>query len=262
MAPPDTTANDELLVALELHSVERIRAALDAGLDVRAPIRDKLPIDWLTEMYTRSDRFPECLQLLIEHGAVLDDPLVAPVLLDDPGSLQAAIRANPSLLDHRTNMVAAFTPLVGVTLLHLAAEYGHVKIARTLLEIGATVDARAAVDDFGMNGHTPLFHTVNSNGNRSEPVMRLLLDAGARSDIRLHGITWGKGFEWETTCFDVTPVSYAQLGLLPQMHRTEGDVYANVRSLLEATGRNTPPLKNVPNRYLQPKTGTRTAGAR
>jgi ankyrin repeat protein len=99
-------------------------------------------------------------------------------------------------------MVSAFTTLVGASLLHVAAEYGHLKVARVLLEMGADVDARAAADDFGLNGHTPLFHTVNSNGNRSEPVMRLLLDAGARSDIHLLGITWGKGFEWETTCFD------------------------------------------------------------
>jgi ankyrin repeat protein len=97
----------------------------------------------------------------------------------------------------------------------VAAEYGHVKVARALLEKGAGVDACAAVDDFGMNGHTALFHTVNSNDNRSEPVLELLLEVGALPDIRLSGITWGKGFQWETICFDVTPVSYAQLGLLP-----------------------------------------------
>ncbi len=65
------------------------------------------------------------------------------------------------------------------------------------------------VHDFGLNGHTALFHTVNSNQDRSKPVLGLLLEAGARSDLRLPGITWGKGFLWETTCFDVTPVSYA-----------------------------------------------------
>lgn len=248
-----TTANEEILVAFELHSVERIRDALDGGLDVRVPVRGKSLVNWLIEMYTRSDRFPECLRLLLERGAELDDPLVAPVLLDDADSLAAAIRGNPSLLEHRTTIVSAFSPLVGASLLHVAAEYGHLKATRVLLEMGADVEARAAVDDFGLNGHTPLFHTVNSNGNRSEPVMRLLLDAGARSDIRLLGITWGKGFEWETTCFDVTPVSYAQLGLLPQMHRSDRDVYANVRSLLEAAGRSVPPLENVPNRYLQPE---------
>lgn len=248
-----TTARDELLVAIETHAVERLRDALDAGVDVRAPLRGKPPVTWLTEMYTRSDRFPACLRALLERGAVLDDPLVAPVLLDDADALAAAIRRDRSLLDHRTTMASAFTPLVGATLLHVAAEYGHLNAARVLLETGAAVDARAAVDDFGLNGHTPLFHTVNSNGNRSEPLMRLLLDAGARSDTRLLGITWGKGFEWETTCFDVTPVSYAQLGLLPQMHRNERDVYANVRRLLESAGRPVPLLANVPNRYLQSK---------
>ena len=150
-------------------------------------------------------------------------------------------------------MASAFTPLVGASLLHVAAEYGHLKAARVLLAMGAAVDARAAVDDFGMNGHTPLFHTVNSSGNRSEPLMRLLLDAGAQSDTLLAGITWGKGFDWETTCFDVTPVSYAQLGLLPQMHRSERDVYDNVRVLLQAEGRAAPPLGNVPNRYVYPQ---------
>jgi len=83
--------------------------------------------------------------------------------------------------------------------------------------------------------------------------MDLLLRAGARTDVRLPGITWGRGFEWETTCFDVTPVSYAQLGLLPQMHRRELDVYANVKRLLEGADRRIPPLPNVPNRYLQPR---------
>ena len=246
-----TTANEELLVAFELHSVERIGAALDAGVDVRAPVRGKIPVNWLIEMYTRSDRFPDCLQLLLARGAELDDPLVAPVLLDDADSLATAIRDNPRVLEHRTTMVSAFTPLDGATLLHVAAEYGHAKVARVLLEMGAEVDARAAVDSFGLNGHTPLFHTVNSNDNHSEPVMRLLLDAGVRVDVLLTGIQWGKGFEWETTFLDVTPVSYAQLGLLPQMHREDRDVYANVRSLLAAAGRRIPPLENVPNRYLR-----------
>lgn len=247
-----TTSEKELLVAFELHSVERIRAVLDAGLDPRSPIRGKSPVNWLMEMYSRSGRFPECLRLLLDRGAVLEDPVVAPVLLDDAEALGAAIRADPSLIGHRTTMVSAFTPLVGASLLHVAAEYGNVNAARVLLERGAEVDALAAVDEYGLNGHTPLFHTVNSNGNRSEPVLRLLLDAGARADVRLAGITWGKEFEWETTCFDVTPISYAQLGLLPQMHRSEQDVYANIRLLLEASGRPVPPLDNVPNRYLKP----------
>lgn len=203
-------------------------------------------------MYSRSDRFPACLQLLLTKGAVLDDPVVALVLLDDTEALTAAIKADPSLIEHRTTMVSTFTPLVGASLLHLAAEYGNAKVARALVELGADVDAKASVDEYGLNGHTPLFHTVNSSRNRAEPILRLLLHAGAKSDLHLPGITWGKGFDWETTCFDVTPISYAQLGLLPQMHRRDRDIYDNIRLLLDASGRQFPPLDNVPNRYLEP----------
>ncbi len=249
---PMNQPSEDLLVAFELHSAERIRHLLDAGLDARAPVRGKPPVEWLLEMYTRSDRFAECLQLLLGRGAVLGDPAVAPVLLDDAEALRAAVRERPGLLDHRTTMVCAFTPLDGASLLHVAAEYGNLRAARVLLEMGAEVDARAARDEYGLNGHTPLFHTVNSNANRSEAVMRLLLDAGARSDIRLPGIVWGRGFEWETTCFDVTPISYAQLGLLPQMHRREEDVYANVRALLGAAGRSVPPLPTSMRRSVPP----------
>ncbi len=240
----------DLLAAFEGHSVERIRAVLDSGLDVAAAVDGRKPVDSLIEMYYRSDRFADCLRLMLDRGATLDEPRIGPVLLNDPVALEAAVRQDPGLLSQRFSLRCTFTPLVGVTLLHLAAEYGHLAVAARLIDLGAEVDARADADAFGMNGHTPLFHTVNSNANRSAPVMELLLRAGARPDLQLAGITWGKDFEWETTCFDVTPVSYAQLGLLPQMQRSESDCYANVRALLQAAGRRVPPLDNVPNRYL------------
>lgn len=246
-----TTRDDDFLGAIETHDVDHLRAILDAGLDPRAPIRGKQPVTWLTEMYTRSDRFPACLRLLLERGAVLDDPALTPVLLDDAEALAATLRDDPSLLDHRTTMASAFTPLDGATLLHVAAEFGNVNAARALLEAGVDVEARAAVDEHGLNGHTPLFHTVNTNANRGLPLMRMLLEAGARPDTHLAGLVWGRGFEWETTCFDVTPISYAQLGLLPQMHRREEDVYETIEVLLLAAGRPVPPRRNVPNRYLR-----------
>jgi hypothetical protein len=243
------TTGDDLIGAFELHSVDDIRSALDSGLDVRAPIRGKLPIVWLTEMYTRSRAFPDCLRLMLDRGAVLEDPAIAPVLLDDAD----AVNASPALVTHRTTMVSAFTPLVGATMLHVAAEYGSARAARALIEMGADVNATADVDEHGLNGHTPLFHTVNSILNHAEPILRLLLEAGAKADVRLQGITWGKGFEWETTIFDVTPISYAQFGLLPQVHRREADIYDIISRLLKAAGRTVPPLENIPNRYLTPR---------
>ena len=249
MATPD----EDLLSAFDGHNVECVRAALNAGADPCSPIRGKQPVDWLLQEYTRSDRLGDCLRLLIERGAVLRDPAVVPVLLNDADAIKAAIQANPLLLQHRTTLTSAFTSLNGVSLLHVASEFGNQDAARALIAAGADVNARAQLNEHGLNGHTPLFHTVNSIHNRSEPIMRLLLDAGAKADLRVDGIVWGQGYEWESTFFDVTPVSYAQLGLLPQVHRKEQDIYSNIRFLLAAAGRAVPPLTNIPNRYLQPK---------
>ena len=63
-------------------------------------------------------------------------------------------------------------------------------------------------------------------------------------------VVWGEDFEWETTFFDVTPVSYCQAGLLPQVHRDQRQIFATIEELLGACGRAVPPLTNVPNRYL------------
>ncbi len=179
---PTNAIYENLLAAFESHSVERIRTILTTGFDVRSPVNGKTPVNSLIEMHYRSDHFPACLQLLLEHSAVLDDPKIASALLDDLSTLSAAINNDPLLLTYRTTMACAFIPLEGASLLHVAAECGNLNVARLSLERGAAVDACAFVDEFGMNGQTPLFHAVNSNGNRSAPLMRMLLDAGSRQN--------------------------------------------------------------------------------
>ena len=245
-------------VACELHDVQRLRALLADGLDLRAPIDDKPAVEWLTEMYTRSDRFADCLRVLLGHGAAAPDPLVVPVLLDDADAIERMARETPDALWHRVSMRAAFTPLEGVSLLHVAAEFGHLDATRALIALGADVNDCAAIDANGLGGHTPLFHTVNAHANRSAPVMHALLAAGAAVDVRVNGLVWGHGFEWETVFLDLTPVSYAQLGVVPQMHRDERDIVGTVRALLTAAGRPVPPMPNVPNQYL--RTQDRTSG--
>jgi hypothetical protein len=245
--------NEQLLSAFDGHDIDAVRAALEAGADACSPVRGKLPVYWLLEEYTRSDRLPGCLQLLFERGAKLDDPLVTSILLDDSDRIKAAFARNESLLGHRTTLQSAFTSLEDVSLLHVAAEYGNQNAARALIELGADVNSAAGKDENGFNGHTPIFHTVNSNRNRSAPIMRMLVEAGADCTLRLDGVYWGKGYPWETVFFDLTPVSYAQFGLMPQVHRTEEDIYANIKFLVKASHRKMPRLENVPNRYLQPK---------
>lgn len=244
-------ADRRLLAAFDGHDVDAIRAALADGADAARPIDGKPPIAWLLEQYWRSDRLPECLRLLLARGADLDPPALAAVLLDDADAVAAAVAANSSALRERITLVSTFASLTDVTLLHVAAEYGHLLAAQALLAAGADVDARAGVTPEGLNGHTPLFHVVNSNANRSAPVLRLLLAAGARVDVRLAGLQWGIGFPWETVFFDVTPIAFAQMGLLPQVHRVERDIYDTIRLLVEAGGGTMPVLDNVPNRYLR-----------
>ena len=55
-----------LLDAFEVHDVQEICGTLDAGLDLALPIRGKLPVDALIEMYFRSDRFSDCFRLLLD----------------------------------------------------------------------------------------------------------------------------------------------------------------------------------------------------
>lgn len=76
-------------------------------------------------------------------------------------------------------------PVGGATLLHLAVEYQNAELAKWLIEQGADVNARAAVDDDGFGGHTPLFHTVVTpfKAGGAEPA-RILLSAGADPNIR------------------------------------------------------------------------------
>jgi hypothetical protein len=244
------TPQETLFFGFENHRTEKIQEALTAGIDVNRFIDGKTPLTWLVEMYLRSPKFSDCVRCLMQAGVRCPDAALLAVLLDDVEMLGAELHKNPSLIHHQVDIRCAFTPLLGASLLHVAAEFGLVKAAAALIEAGADVEAKAAVDDHGFNGHTPIFHTVCQRSNHCQPVLRLLLEHGARADIRLAGITWGKSFEWETTIFDATPISYTQAGLLPQIGRDERDLYENIKLLAKASGRVLPKELNVPNKYL------------
>ena len=235
------------LHAVELHSVSGIKECFQEGLDPRKRVDGRLPIEWLTEMYTRSDRFSECVRVLLEHDARIDNPALEAVLTNDSEMLSGLISSQPDVLNAKVNLVCAFTPLLGATLLHVAVEYGCLDAALCLMNRGANTNAPAA------DGHTPLFHTVNTNRNLGRQSMELLIEAGASIDILIPQLIWGQGFEWETTLFDLTPISYTLCGLLPQMHRDEIDIYSNIKFLLESSGRPVPDIRNLPNNYLRGK---------
>ncbi len=239
------------LDALETHDLGELEAVFQAGMKPDHVCRGRTLFAWMTEMYTRSPRFGDCVRLLLDQGVSDGDRALELVLLDDGAALARALEEEPTLLQHRVDLRCAFTPLYGATLLHVAAEFVCEASVRTLLAAGADVDAPAGTDAHGLNGHTPLFHTVSSNANYARPVMELLLEAGADPQFRVAGVTWGHDMDWETTLLDLTPISYTQFGMLPQFHRREEDTKSNVLRLLAAAGRAGPELRNVPNRYLQ-----------
>jgi ankyrin repeat protein len=184
---------DDLLEGFELHSPEKIRAAIAAGADAKAPIQGKKPIEALLEMYLRSRRFAECVRVILDAGATLDDPLLEAILLDDDARLRKLLQQEPQSRGKDFHLECAYTSLHGVLPLHVCAEYGSVQCARALLDAGADVNARAEFDGEGLGGQTAVFHTVNSNFNYCRPVMELLVDAGADLGLQLKGLVWERG---------------------------------------------------------------------
>src|SRR6188508_1632185 len=107
--------NEQLLSAFDGHDVDGVRAALDAGADATRRVRGKLPVNWLLEEYHRTDRLAECLQPLFDHGAVLDDEILRPVLLNDAEGIKRIHADTPTIVEHRTSLRSAFTSLEDVT---------------------------------------------------------------------------------------------------------------------------------------------------
>jgi hypothetical protein len=101
-------ATAELLTAFEIHSAESMRAVLDGGFDVRARIDARAPSS--TSSKCTSGQTALQIALLLERGAILHDPKLAPVLLKDAEALAKAVRNDPDVLNHRTSMACVFTP--------------------------------------------------------------------------------------------------------------------------------------------------------
>jgi ankyrin repeat protein len=239
----------DYLGAFEVHSPEEIKQALARGASATTLIKGRPPIEHFIEGYLRSPQFAPCLQILLDAGASIDDPLLKAILLDDPAAVERLLKAGDEP-NRKFRISSAFTSCDGVTALHICAEFNSIKCARVLLQLGADVNARADVDKDGFGGQTPIFHAVNSIFNYCRPTMELLVEAGADLDVRLKGLIWGPGADWETLLLDVTPISYAQCGLYTQFQRREHDVYSNLSYLYQKRYASQLALRNVPNRYL------------
>lgn len=240
----------DIITQIELHSVEGIRKCFSDGVNPNETFNGAPLIYELTGEYTRSARFRDCVRAFVDFGLEFDDKALLSVLLDDAESLEAMLVAGPEVADSRYSLRCAYTPLLEASLLHVCAEFNHISCANVLVQHGADINAKAGIDQNGFGGQTPIFHTVNQNSGQSADMMRFLLAHSADLDITVKGFIWGKGYEWETLIPAVNPVSYAMMGLLPQMHRSEVTISKTVSTLLKhAFGIEYEP-ENVPNKYL------------
>ncbi len=244
---------EELIGQIEIHSVEGIRECFSQGIDPNSHFKGEPLINELTSEYARTPRFRECVRVFVDYGLHLEDEVLLSVLLDDAKSLEAHLKKQPEAVSKEYSLRCAYTPLYQATLLHICAEFNHLSCAEILVSNGASINAKAGYDAHGFGGQTPIFHTVNQNSNNSIDMLNFLLSRSADLKIAVPGLIWGKGYEWETLIPAVNPISYAMMGLLPQMHRNEMTISEIVTLLLKnAYGIDYSSL-NVPCAYLKIK---------
>jgi hypothetical protein len=149
-------------------------------------------LDYVISTYSRSPQLAECIDILTNAGCVSRRtvPPVLAILRNRIDLLAEQIDAEPSLvhkrfeeLDWGSSGYRRMT-LRGGTLLHVAAEYANIEAARLLLAGGADVNARATIDEQGIGGQTPIFHSVSQFYDFGLPMAEFLVANGADLNLR------------------------------------------------------------------------------
>ena len=224
---------NKIVGKIEIHSVEGIKECFSNGVNPNSHYNNEPLIYELTSEYLRSSRFKECVQVFVDYGLVFGDKVLLSALSDNALLLEKQLKDTPGVINNRYTLRCAFTPLHKATLLHICAEFIHVSCAEVLVKYGADINAKAGFDENGFGGQTPIFHTVNQILNHSIDMLNFLLEKSPDLNHSVAGLIWGKGYEWETFIPSVNPVSYAMMGLLPQMHRDESTIAKIVSTLLK-----------------------------
>ena len=240
-----------IIEEIELHSVDGIKECFDNGVNPNFQYKGEPRIYELASEYARGPKFKECVKAFVDHGLVFEDKILLSVLLDDAPALDLLVKKDPEAIRRKFSLRCAYTPLYEANLLHICAEFNHVSCAEVLVRCGADINAKAGIDKNGFGGQTPIFHSVNQNQNRSADMLNYLVSQSANLDTTVKGLVWGKGYEWETLIPAVNPISYAMMGLLPQMHRNEIVISKTVSLLLKAAYGIDYSFPNVPCSYLK-----------
>lgn len=190
--------------ACETLNSDGLRFLLELGAPVADDRGNRLaPLALALETYTRNPAGKHAvLDLLAPRYDLPDTPIMA-FHRGRVDRLAAFLRRDPRLVERRFSTRDIYppelgcaedgrnglcgTPLDDVTLLHLAIEFDERAIFDLLLDQGADPNARAAVDDAGFGGYTPLFHTVvncGRPGQHQQAMAKALLARGASPQAR------------------------------------------------------------------------------
>ncbi len=174
-------------------------------------------LDYLLGTYVRDqEALNASIRLLQEAGGCsrYDEPGVIATICGDANRIRDLVDEDSSLIKRKYPTLAIGTTggrmltLKGATLLHVAAEFGQVEVARLLLDCGADVNESALVDADGVGGQTAIFHAATQNRDFGIGVVRLLISRGAvlNQRCRLPG-----HYERLEEVFEGTVLDYARL---------------------------------------------------
>lgn len=174
-------------------------------------------LDYLLGTYVRDkEALNASIDLLQDAGGLsrYDDPGVIATIRGDSNSVNELLSGDSSLIERKYPSLDIGTTagrmltLKGATLLHVAAEFGQVEIARLLLDAGADVNVPALIDSDGQGGQSPIFHAAAQNRDLGIEAVRLFLSRGANVNLRcrLPG-----HYEHPEEVFEGTVLDYASL---------------------------------------------------
>ncbi len=200
-------APGEVMGPCESLNVEGLRFLAEIGDPLTDENGDPLaPVALLLEGYHRNPTAKHaCLEFFADGGVEFPD---TPMMAFHRGRidlLEKHVERDPSLTSRRFSYREIYPlevgchedetlglhgcPIGGTTLLHMAADFDELEIARWLLAKNVGIDAVAEIDADGFGGHTPLFNIVVSQAylsgrQRDGAFVRLLLDHGAAPGAR------------------------------------------------------------------------------
>jgi Ankyrin repeat len=212
-----------------------LRFLLELGAELTDEEGNPLaPVALLLQTYSRGPAGKhQCLKIMAERGIALPNTPAMAVHRGRTDLLEEHLRRDPDLFVRTFSHFEIYppelgcsmdkslglhgTPLDGGTLLHLCVDFDEIGIARWMIERGADVNAKAAVDADGFGGHTALFGCVVSqpyraNCRKDDEFARLLLDHGADLNLRASLRKRLRFAEDETMheYRDVTPFAWGQ----------------------------------------------------